>query len=362
MDERPSGITFADLLAQKQWSDYTSFIAEAPATYAAEVGEDIQREEALRQEIRSSILEQKFEVRRFEPLLKEAEKLLFSGGVVGIDGTVSKYRMLSGLRCQIGIVAVNYANEKVRQSYFISEACLQTATEDVVEALRRREARNRVISDMVIRALLLYREREVAMRHEYRDAFRMLHGPLLPFELMTGLGRLRALEATLTILERGIEDPKCFSIISASSQDDYLTLGMALEKGEYLVDPGYTLGDEVADNPDFMAEGKWRPSEFGRMREFLHRYASRILVGVIRVSERPYVFHAHRESFDLAAAIIARDALLQREKGFPLLIDYADTLCSEYFPAGDFANLLIYKLAKEGHLLSQASERMMRVK
>jgi hypothetical protein len=239
---------------------------------------------------------------------------------------------------------------------------LQEAIDDVVEVLKRREGKNRIISDMVVRALMLYREREVAVRHEFNEAFKMLHGPLLPFELMTGLGRLRALEATLGVLEQIIADKQCFSIVSSTTQDDYLTLGSALEPGEYFVDEAFTCGNEIETNEDFMAEQKWRPSELDRMKSFLDEYGSKICVGVIKVSQRPYVFHAHRDHFDLAAAIIARDALLQKEKGFPLLIDYADTLCSGYFPPSDFTNMIAYKLAKSGEFLAEMSERSMRLK
>lgn len=356
-----SEITFQDLLTQKQWDDYSEFISEAPVYYEKEMREDIIREKRIRRALRKEIIERKYTLRRYEANLAVAEKLLFNGQVIGIDGTVARHQMLSGLRCQIGVVAVNYFNEKIRQTYYVSEANLRSDTEDVLEVLKRRELKNR-ISDLVIRALMLYREREVALRAEYINAYKMLHGPLLPFELMTGLGRLRALYTTLKILQGIIRDPKIFSIISTSRHSDYVTLGTALEPGEYLVDERYSFGDEVADNDKFMVSDRWRPREFEYMKEFLQKYASQILVGVIKIGHRPYIFHAHRDTFDLAAAIIARDALMQREKGFPLLIDYADTLCSEYFPAGDFTRLMRYQLAREGQFLTETDERDMRLK
>lgn len=354
-------ITFADLLAQKQWDNYSSFISEAPAFYARELSRDLRREEQIRRQIRQGLISKQFTVRRYTGL-DEAERLLFNGKVVGIDGTVARQHTLAGLRCQIGIVAVNYFNEKVKQSYFISETSLQTETDDVLEILKSREARNRALSNMVVRALLLYREREVAMRPEFAEAYKLLHGPLLPFELMTGLGRLRALETTLDVLERLVADPKVMSIISSTTQDDYLTLGAALEPGEYLVDQSFSLGDEIKTNEDFFSESKWRAWEYERVKEFLERAGSQIWIGIIKVSDRPYVFHAHKSMFDQAAAIIARDALLQREKGFPLLIDYADTLCSEYFPSGDFLSIMNYRMACEGWFLAETSEREMRLK
>jgi hypothetical protein len=355
-------ITFSDLLGQKKWDDYGSFISQAPEVYTRELGEDMQREEGIRKKIRETLLAGNYKVRRYDKGLENAGKLLFGGKVIGIDGTVAKQRTLAGLRAQIGIVAVNYFNEKIQKSYFISEAALATKTDEVIEILKSREARNRVISDMVIRALMLYREREVAMRPEFSGSYKLLHGPLLPFELMTGLGRLRALEATLDILERLVADPKVMSIVSSTTQDDYLTLGMALEPGEYLVDESFPLGEELKTNPDFFSENKWRTDEYGRVKAFLEDAGSKIWTGVIKVSQRPYVFHAHKSVFEEAASIIARDALLQREKGFPLLIDYADNLCSEYFPAGDFLSILSYRLAREGKFLAETGERQMRLK
>jgi hypothetical protein len=355
-------VTFHDLLNQKQWHDYTSFISEAPAHYQKELSQDIARERQIREALRKEIVEKKYTLRQYQDRLPEAERLLFNGQVTAIDGTVSTHQMLSGIRCQIGVVAVNYFNQKLRQSYYISEASFQQDSDDVINVLQKREFKNRPLSSLVIRALMLYREREIALRPEYTDVYRMLHGPLLPFELMTGLGRLRALYTTMNLLKRIVADPKIFSVVSTSRQSDYITLGTALNPGEYLVDEKYSFGDEVADNQDFMAPGRWREREFDHMKEFLQRNASKILVGVIRVGQRPYMFHAHRDTFDLAAAIIARDALMQREKGFPLLIDYADTLCSEYFPAGDFTQLMRYQLAREGEFLLESDERDMRLK
>lgn len=357
-----ASVTFADLLKQRRWDDYTSFIAEAPSVYASELEDDLRRESDIRARLRDEVLSKHFSVRKFEKLLPKAEHLLFNFNVVGIDGTVSRLRTLSGLRCQIGIVAVNYHNDKLRQSYFISETALRNDESDILDVLKNRERKNRVVSDMVVRALMLYREREVSLREEFRGKFKMLHGPLIPFELMTGLGRLRALDATLEILERIIEDKQCFSIISSTTHDDYMTLGSALLPGEYVLDEKATYGDDIESNEDFMAEGKWRTAELERVRNFLQRFACNIQVGIIKVSQRPYIFHAHRENFDTAAAIIARDSLLQREKGFPLLIDYADTLCSGYFPPGDFTSLLSYKLAAHGSFLAETPEQSLRLK
>lgn len=63
----------------------------------------------------------------------------------------------------------------------------------------------------------------------------MYHGSLLPFELMTGLGRLRALETTLKILEAVIRNKKFFSVISRYQNDAFMRLGMTFIHGEYFL-------------------------------------------------------------------------------------------------------------------------------
>lgn len=359
-DESPP--TFDSLLSQKQWTDYNAFISEAPKLYAGEIAAHVATEAELIRKLKEHELFKKLTIREVTPDLEKAAILLREGQVVAVDGTVSRYRTYSGMRCQIGVVAVNYAGDQIKRSFFISEAGFRRPVDDIIQAVAKRNTAEEQISEMVIRALMLYREREAGMDDRFKGAFVMFHGPLLPFELMTGLGRWRALEKTLGVLERLIREKRFFSVISTTSYQDYLTFGRAIERGQYLTASNYTVGHHIADNRDFMAREKWRDEEFERMKAFLRNYAEQILIGVIRVSDRPYVFHAHKDNFDLAAAIVARDAMHQREKGFPLLIDYADTLCSEYFSTADFNNMMEFELARHGEFLSEVPEQRLRLK
>lgn len=354
--------SFENLLSQKQWTSYHEFIKEAPKLYANEIAMHVQAEAELIAKLKKHELFKKLAIREVKPRLDEAAELLNSGKVVAVDGTRCSYRTYSGMRCQIGVVAVNYSGEQIKRSFFISEAGFRKPIDDVIQAVAKRNTSEDQISEMVVRALMLYREREAGMDKQFKDRFVMFHGPLLPFELMTGLGRWRALEKTLNVLERLISEKRFFSIISTTAFQDYLTFGRAIERGQYLTASDYTVGHHIADNRDFMARDKWRDDEFDRMQRFLRNYAEQIMIGVIRVSDRPYVFHAHRDTFDLAAAIIARDAMHQREKGFPLLIDYADTLCSKYFSSGDFNNMMEFELARRGEYLSEVPEQRLRLK
>lgn len=354
--------TFESLLSQKQWTDYNAFVSEAPKLYADEIAAHVAAEGELIGKLKEHELFKKLTIREVAPNLDKATTLLQEGKVVAVDGTVSRYRTYSGMRCQIGVVAVNYAGDQIKRSFFISEAGFRRPVDDIIQAVAKRNTAEEQISEMVIRALMLYREREAGMDDKFKGSFVMFHGPLLPFELMTGLGRWRALDKTLGVLERLIREKRFFSVISTTSYQDYLTFGRAIQRGQFLTASNYTVGHHIADNRDFMAREKWRDMEFERMKAFLRNYAEQILIGVIRVSDRPYVFHAHKDNFDLAASIIARDAMHQREKGFPLLIDYADTLCSQYFSTADFNNMMEFELARHGEFLSEVPEQRLRLK
>jgi hypothetical protein len=356
-------ITFADLLSQKTWTDYGRFVSEAPRLYAEEVHEHVEGERELVRKLKEHPDFKRLTVRSVADRLDEANHLLMSGKGVGVDGTVARYRLFSGIRCQIGVVAVNYAGDKIQRSFFISEASIRKEPEDAIERIAGRMASDDALSDMAIRGLMLYREREAGLDGRFRDCHVMFHGPLLPFELMSGLGRLRALNVTLEILRRLVRERRSFSIISTTAYQDYLTFGRAIEPGEYLTASSYTLGHHLANSSQFLSyREKWREEERRTVEEFIRDYAGRILIGVIRIGERPYVFHAHEEIFDLAAAIIARDAMFQREKGFPLLIDYADAMCKEYFSSSEFRAMMEYELARCGAYLSEAPEGDLRLR
>lgn len=354
-------VTFKDLLNQKSWQDYESYIEGGIGHYTKTLSDDIAHGRKMKRKIRRFI-EENFELKTIPDDLTKEEELLISGQVIGIDGTVAMHKTISGTMGQIGVVAVNYLNERIQHSCFVSEAQYKEDIEEVTEYLDAHEPQKRILSTLVIRAIMFYRERELGMNDKFRPLYKLYHGRLLPFELMTGLGRLRALDTTLKILDLIIRNKKCFSVVSRAQNDAFMRLGMTLNPGEYFLLRHTNVGKEILNNPDFMNEEKWREEEFIKVNHFLQREVSKIWIGIIKMSQRPYVFHAHQEYFDQAARIIARDALFQREKGFPLLLDYADNLCSTLFKASDFYRIVEFQLAQEGEFLSEMPEDSLRQK
>src|SRR5207253_7871091 len=74
---------------------------------------------------------------------------------------------------------------------------------------------------------------------------------------------------------------------------------------------------------------------------FRDEVASQVLVGVFRASAlaAPQVFYAHRDHFELAAAIAIADSVLLPDRGFPMLIDLADRACKSVYGGGSLQDV-----------------------
>jgi hypothetical protein len=74
------------------------------------------------------------------------------------------------------------------------------------------------------------------------------------------------------------------------------------------------------------------------MESFCNDVAPKIVVGLYRVWEGapPYMFYAHKDYAEMAAHIAMADSMLQEHRGFPMLIDLADTVCSTTFGLDSF--------------------------
>jgi len=356
-------ITFREILNQKSWNSYEEYIAEGINQYSTELSSDIEEGRRHKKDIRNFI-ERNFDIKHIPADLSKETNLLTSGEVVGIDGTIATHKTITGTMAQLGVVAVNYLNEKIQHSCFISEAKYKQNINDVTEYLFSHESSNKVISNPVLRAALQVRERELGLNDKFKDKYKIYHGPLIPFEMLANPGKaeLKILDVTVEILEKIIANKKCLSIISRSQNDAYIRIGLSLNSGEY-IKLKKSVGLEIIEDRTLLSDkDRWREEDYLKVNNFINQRAVKIKIGLIKVSQRPYVFHAHEDIFDLAAGLIYRDSLFQKQKGFPLLVDYADNLCSTYFKASDFNKIIEYQLAKEGEFLSEMSEENLRQK
>jgi hypothetical protein len=69
------------------------------------------------------------------------------------------------------------------------------------------------------------------------------------------------------------------------------------------------------------------------VRAFSREVGSQIVVGTYRASSLApaHIFYAHGELAHEAALIALGDSTLQEHRGFPMLIDLADNVCSSVF-------------------------------
>jgi hypothetical protein len=95
------------------------------------------------------------------------------------------------------------------------------------------------------------------------------------------------------------------------------------------------------------------------MQEFCNRVAPYIVVGLYRVWEGspPYLFYAHIDHAEMAAHIAMADSVLQEHRGFPMLIDLADTVCRTTFGLDSFIPSVQTAYTDAGHPFRYLSER-----
>ena len=215
----------------------------------------------------------------------------------------------------------------------------KSAVEETLELLEHRKRRTGVdqksprdrLTELARRGILEYAERAVLL--DRSDArWRLGHGSPVTFQLLTGSGMLELVQASLVLLRRLILDHRRFVFVpSAPSAREILTIGNALRPLEYaIVDTPLDALLSVADG-GYRGEG-WGP--VGKdVKCFVKEVGPRIVVGVYRVSHLApaQMFYAHVDHAHDAALIAMADSALQEHRGFPLLVDLADKLCTASF-------------------------------
>jgi hypothetical protein len=87
--------------------------------------------------------------------------------------------------------------------------------------------------------------------------------------------------------------------------------------------------------------------------------APQVVFGVFRASRLapPQVFYAHRDHFQVAAAVAIGDSVLLPQRGFPMLIDLADRTCKGVYGGGSLKEIAETAYARAGVGLRFGSER-----
>jgi hypothetical protein len=269
-------------------------------------------------------------------------KVLFNVGVAAVDGTVKSHDTLPLTITQIGVSLVSYAGEQGAWTHRVFRRELrakgpEVSRDEVLDALLKRRGRGGVgqpdkkrkegrMSELLGRGLMSYSERVVLADHA-ETPWRMGHGTLAPYELLTGSGNMDLLHAGLAAVRRLVDHEQFVFVPSADGDRLLLTLGLALRPLEYA----------IVHSDEERMRGIVRGGHYGQdhahvAESFVDDVGPAIVVGVYRTyADVPaQVFYAHSDTAHEAAIIAMADSVLQSHRGFPTLIDVADIACKAY--------------------------------
>lgn len=342
----------------------------------AEVGPALEQERRVQSVVRSEIF----------PLLRQApdapaeagvhraiaadledvhRKVLFSGQLDTCDGTSVTHDTLLLTVTQIGVCLISYQGDELALSQRMYRRDLRTVGGNPIEEARELLARRKdraatgvadkrdTLSELARRGIMTYAERATLLQKSEAE-WRMGHGNIAPYELLTGSGNMALLAASLAVL-RDLVAYERFVFVPSSIKDRLLlTIGNALGPLEYaVIQTGEQAMHKIVDS------GRYHPDS-GRLAEaFVSDIGHKIAVGVYRASAHSPAtpFFAHVDRVHEAAHIAIADSVLQEHRGFPLSIDLADAACRAMFGADTFDDAVAAAYREHGEPLRYLPER-----
>jgi hypothetical protein len=354
VSDSPARENFLSLIDLDKWQSFDSFLE----TSDARLLDDIKRGLEWRKRLREDLLSDpnfRTRVKTVSPELSEwAQSQLFSGGVCAVDGTMSVVPSISGGRARIGVVATSYKSDKIERVIYVSYRQLAEPVDSSTEYFKRLKGVNKT-STLMMRAVMAFAERDLALRRQ--EPWKFVHGELVPYELRTGAGRTKlVLPKCIDLGVRLIDSESTIGIIEGSEDTDLLNAAEMLERFEYIEARGldhdldeWLKGPPDPDNPGQRLRGAhFNPSDQKMFEKFVSNHAKHIKIGIFKVGFKPFLFQAHESNFDKAAALVMTDASMQPLRGFPLLLDYADHICSQHLAGKDFEKQIHFKTAQFG--------------
>jgi hypothetical protein len=347
----------------------------------AEVGPALEQERRVQGVVRSEIF----------PLLRQApdapteagvhqakaadledvhRKVLFSGQLDTCDGTTATHDTLLLTVTQIGICLISYQGNELALSQRMYRRDLRTVGTDPIDEARELLGRRKdraatgvadkrdTLSELARRGIMTYAERATLLQRS-AAAWRMGHGNIAPYELLTGSGNMALLAASLNVLRDLVTYQKFVFVPSSIKDRLLLTIGHALGPLEYAV---IQTADQAMRR---IVDGGRYNQESSRLAEaFVEDIGHQIAVGVYRASAHSPAtpFFAHVDNVHEAAHIAIADSVLQEHRGFPLSIDLADAACRAMFGAETFDDAVASAYREHGEPMRYLPERNTREK
>lgn len=340
--------TFDEMVDLNAWQPVEDFFARADDLITIDVHEAVDLRRRLREELLTEAPQIADKIRRpTSELMAWAKTQLFEGHVCAIDGTVSRSPSLSGGRARIGVAATSYMGNRIQRVLYVSYRQMAEPISSAIDYFEQLKRVNRT-SELLMRAVMAFAERSLALQR--KETWRFVHGELLPYELWAALGKGRPLRTRLELAERLIEAKNIIAVVEGSHNIQLLNAGELLAPGEYLDarDLRVELQEYRRGQRDDGRGAHFRREEGEQFDAFVERYGPKVRVGIFKAGLKTYIFHAHREVFDQAAALVLADASHQPIRGFPLLIDYADHLLRHYLAQHGFDRQVQFKTAQLG--------------
>jgi hypothetical protein len=292
------------------------------------------------------------------------EALLFPGRVEAVASMVASHDSLPLGITQLGVAIVGYGGMSGTFSQRLFRKELSTGNEDPVrdamECMAERHnrsgmGRRDLLSMLARRGLRDYCERAILLDKSQAE-WRIGQGNPCSRELLSGSGYPRLLMASLKMLSRLIGGHKKFVFVPhAMEERGYLTLGHSLQAGEYAI-----IRTLESDSAYFVKHWSY-PNEQIRNAAlaFVKKYCGDILIGLFRTSEHapPCLFFAHREHVHVAAHIVMADSLIHPRRGFPMLLEVADSSCRGVFGTDSFQGLVQDAYTRAGGKYQYFNER-----
>jgi hypothetical protein len=375
--EAAHGESLASVLDLGTWMAGEDLLA-AYGRLEQEVEEAVEREDDYRKQIRNVVFKRIRTAPQapanagvYQARLQDLEHIhkgiLFNGGVEACDGTSVVHDTIPLTITQIGVCLVSYNGQQGTWAHRLFRrdlrARLNDPVQEVLTVLERREKREAQgqgadsISELARRGIMAYAERAI-LKDKSNAQWRMGHGSPAPYELLTGLWSSQSdrIRLSLDLIEWYVDYKRFVFVPSAPRKRHWLMIGNALNPMEFAI--VQTLEPEIRHMIDF---GGYRKESgvLPAMEEFCSGLAPKIVMGLYRVWEGapPFLFYAHADCAEVAAHIAMADSMLQEHRGFPMLIDLADTVCSTTFGFDAFVHSVQMAYTESGEPFRYLGER-----
>jgi hypothetical protein len=352
-------------------------LASAYARLEKEVNEAVAQEDSYRAEIRKAIFPKLATLPGAPPnggvylaARTELERihrgLLFNGGVEACDGVYVVHDTLPLSITQIGVCLVGYSGEQGAWVHRLFRRDLRNKQTNIVDEVltlldrrQKREAQGQSadrLSELATRGIMTYAERAI-LRDKSTASWRIGHGSPVPYELLTGLwaSNINGIQTSIDLIRWFVHEHKRFVFVpSAPRKRHLLMIGNALRPLEYAI--VQTVKSDLSTMSD---TGGYRGPVEKAMEDLVGDIGDKIIVGLYKVWEAapPYLFYAHVEHAHLAAQIVMADSILQEHRGFPMMIDLADTVCRTTFGAETLLPSVQMAYTSAGQPFQYLSER-----